>query len=413
MNPFQIDCLTPFLKGKKIALCITGSIAAFKSHDIIRFLKECQAEVKVILSKNAKQFVTPLTLETLSGQKVFTDLFEDAHGTHHIDCARWADVFLIAPATANCIAKLANGLADDLISTELLAFQGPLFVAPAMNPDMYSHPATQKNIETLSSRGVTFIGPTQGKTACAEIGLGRMSEPNEILENIAVFNKSKRNKKILISFGPTQSNLDPVRYITNRSSGKMGVALCYAAQSLGYTVIAVSGPTQLQSPSFIKNVKVKTTTEMHEAVTKLFPTCDIFISAAAVLDFEFTETQIQKVKKDKSESLPFNLKPTTDILSEVSKIKKPHQTIIGFAAETDSHIENAKSKLANKKLDAVFVNPIEDSQFGFESQNNKGFFITPTQVETLESNSKINIALQIINKLEKVSFTQNENHFDH
>ena len=283
MNPFLKENLEFALQGKKILLGITGSIAAFKSCDIVRYLRECGASVRVVLTQGAENFVTPITMETLSGAPVLNGFWsaDAGHGTHHIDTARWADLILVAPATANFIAKMAHGFADDLLSTEILAFQGPVLVAPAMNPAMFAHPAVQENISRLKARGTLILGPIEGKTSCGEEGLGRMLEPEQILEKVgSAFqprapelpssqgrDPSKR-RSVCHHFRPTRSAIDPVRFISNRSSGLMGASLCWAAFQQGYRVTAICGPMDCVLPEGIEVLRVQTAGEMKEAAWK-------------------------------------------------------------------------------------------------------------------------------------------------
>lgn len=395
MNPFVRDNLKQALSGKNILLGISGSIAAFKTCDIVRYLRECEANVRVVLTDSAQKFVTPLTLETLSEQPVLSSIFEDAHGTHHIDAARWADVALIAPATANIIAKMAQGLADDLLSTELLAFTGPVLVAPAMNPAMYAHPAVQANVRTLLSRDVRLLGPAHGETACGEEGPGRMLEPEQVVEGLArSFDAPQNSKRVLITLGPTQSKLDPVRFISNRSSGLMGAALCWSALRQGYQVTAICGPTDAPLPSDIDVVRVTTAAEMAEATQRLWPSHDIFIGAAAVLDWDVKDPKTQKIKK--ASGLPHvEFATNADILANVSRAKRGGQFVLGFAAETENVVEHAREKLEAKKCDAVFANDVAATDQGFESQMNAGWWITSSDAIEIGLAPKPNVATAI------------------
>ena len=413
MNPFVIDNLKSLFKDKKILLGITGSIAAFKACDLIRSLRACGAQVRVVLSEGAENFVTQTTLETLSGSPVLSRFWGSSHseptllGTHHIDTARWANLILIAPATAHAIGKLANGLADDLLSTEVLAFRGPLLIAPAMNPTMYDHPAVQENISRLKARGVRVLGPIEGPTSCGEVGLGRMLEPDAIIEATALlFCRPSRNEQLLITLGPTRSALDPVRYMTNRSSGWMGASLCWAATELGYDVTAVRGPCDVQLPHTTKVISVVTALEMAQATCGLWPESDIFIGTAAVLDWDIEKPSPKKFKKD--ERVP-ELKFSTnrDILSEVGRSKKSSQFVLGFAAETENMIPNGFKKLQQKRCDALFVNDVSLKDQGFESRKNGGWWLVPPdQVTALETTSKPELAKKLILLIEKIRETQ-------
>jgi phosphopantothenoylcysteine decarboxylase / phosphopantothenate---cysteine ligase len=396
MIPSLIEALKPSLKDKKILLGITGSIAAFKALDIVRALREIGAEVQIILTDSAQKFVTPLTLETLSGRPVHTSLWDDGQGNHHIDLARWADLFLVAPCSANTLGKMAHGLANDPLTTELLAFQGPVLIAPAMNPAMFSHPAVQENLQTLTRRGVRVLGPAIGITSCGEEGLGRMLEPQEILSLCAeTFFKTKNGKKAIISLGPTQSRLDPVRYLTNRSSGKMGAALCWAAAAKGFDVIAVKGPCEVPLPPLTTIIEVKTAQEMQEAVLAHWEHSELYVGAAAVLDWEAENPSSQKMKKEKNQ-LEVSWKKAPDILAKVSELKKPHQRVIGFAAETEAHRENALKKLKTKGCDAIFLNNVLSSEVGFEGNENEGTWITLKEEVLLPRASKSELAQRIL-----------------
>jgi phosphopantothenoylcysteine decarboxylase/phosphopantothenate--cysteine ligase len=387
VNLFLRDHLKFSLEGKKILLGITGSIAAFKACDLVRLLKECGAQVRVVLSQGAENFVTKTTLETLSGAPVLTGFWNHSNssqtdlsqiGTHHIETARWADLILVAPATAHFIAKAANGFADDLLSTELLAFRGPVLVVPAMNPAMFAHPAVQANIQKILTFGTTqILGPTAGKTACGEEGLGRMIEPEEILQLVASsFFQKSNGLKALITLGPTRSSIDPVRYISNRSSGLMGASLCWAALQAGYQVKAICGPSHAALPTTLgmEVIQVNTAREMNDAVLEAWPHADVYIGAAAVLDWEIKNPSMEKLKKNEGlNSLEFEKNP--DILSLVSQNKRSNQFVLGFAAETENVLKNAKLKLNQKKCDAIFVNDVSKSIAGFESDLNSGWWL--------------------------------------
>lgn len=388
------------LRNKKILIGITGSIAAFKICDLIRYLTECGAQTRVVLTESAEKFVSKLTLETLSQNKVESSLWTTSElGTHHISASRWADVAVIAPATANFIAKLAVGLADDLLTTELLAFQGSVLIAPAMNPAMFENQATKENIHKLLGRGVRFIGPNQGLTACREEGLGRMAEPTEILEAVAqCFYKPKNSKKILITVGPTRSYLDPIRFLTNHSSGKMGAAIAWQAVRLGYSVTMISGPQQTALPSGasarqpvpeVQQIFVTSTQEMFETTKLLWSKHDIFIGTAAVLDWSFKNKAAEKIKKD-SLKLDFELSP--DILSYVAKNRTPEQKVIGFAAETSQALNLGVQKLKAKGCDALFINDVSMPGAGFNSMTNHGWWITSEKAYELKQQTKVELA---------------------
>lgn len=408
MNPFARDSIKASLEGKKVLLCVTGSIAAFKACDIVRGLRECGAIVRVVLTDSALKFVTKVTLETLSGQPVLTSLWEEGvvgeqgatrSGTHHIDTARWADVALVAPATANSIAKLALGLADDLMSTELLAFTGPLLVAPAMNPAMYAHPAVQANVHLLEERGTRILGPCVGVTSCGEEGLGRMIEPDEIVEAVAQsFYAPSNGKRILLTLGPTRSNVDPVRYLTNRSSGLMGASIAWAAVQRGYQVTAICGPSECALPRGIEVVRVTTADEMADAALSRWTAHDAFVSAAAVLDWDVKEPRAQKLKKTAG-APSIELKPNLDILAAISKLKRRDQFVLGFAAETERPVEHALEKLEYKGCDAIFANDVSRADQGFESTMNSGWWITKARTVDIARGTKQEVAREIVSRI--------------
>lgn len=371
------------LKTKKILIGITGGIAAYKVAELVRLCKKSQAEVKVIMTRSAQEFITPLTFATLSGNKVHTDLFQQDldYKIEHIGLARWADIILIAPATANIIAKLANGIADDLLSTVCLATNAPIAVAPAMNYQMWLNPRTQNNINSLEHQGLNIIGPDTGVQACGEIGAGRMLEPTAIfaqLENILSNQNLLHGYKLLITAGPTHESYDSVRYISNYSSGKMGYAIAHAATEAGADVTLISGPTHLNCSSKIRKINVTSAQEMFDAVAMHLQenTCDIFIAAAAVADYHPIQTFTQKQKRHTKE-ITLHLMRTPDILAHVTSLKKPPFTV-GFAAETENIYENAKQKLHAKKVDILIANKVgfdntEQQMVGFENDNNELF----------------------------------------
>lgn len=411
--------LSPYktiFSGKKVLIGVTGSIAAFKVCELVRYLKETGASVRVILTDSAQKFVTPITLETLSGEPVLTGLWPHGNdsgfqGTHHIESARWADLMFIVPASANTIAKMAHGIADDLLSTEYLAFRGPVLVAPAMNPAMFHHPAVQSNLELLQSRGVRLVGPAHGLTACGEEGAGRLLEPSELLEHAAeAFYAPKKSKQVLISLGPTQSALDPVRYLSNRSSGKMGAALCWAAAQAGYDVLAVRGPVDVSLPRQARVIDVQTADEMAEAVMELWPRAEVYFGAAAVLDWDVASVSSSKLKKEQGQP-QIQFTQNRDILAEVVRAKNESQKVVGFAAETDSPIENGMKKLQSKGCDALFVNPVGKSEGGFHSDENAGWWLTKNDQFEFKLTDKFTLARQMIGLLENsFQLTQKDFH---
>jgi len=352
-----------------IILGITGGIAAYKSADLVRRLREKGAIVQVVMTENAQQFITPLTLQALSGRPVRTHLFDSAAeaAMGHIELARWADLIIVAPASADFIARLAHGQANDLLSTLCLATKAPLFLAPAMNRVMWENVFTQENIQKLLKNKIRMVGPTEGSQACGDLGLGRMQEPQEILKEIqAFFNTGLlAGKQVLITAGPTQEAIDPVRFLSNKSSGKMGYALAQAAMAVGAEVTLISGPVHIVEA--VKRVEVTTAEEMLTAVMQHIDQCDIFLSVAAVADYRCKKIASQKIHK-KVGSLNLELEPTTDILLEVGK-RKTKPFIVGFAAETENLLINAKEKRMRKGMDVIIANQVGEG-VGFESDDN-------------------------------------------
>jgi len=373
------------LSGKKILLGITGGIAAYKAAYLTRIFKREGADVWVCLTPNGAKFITPLTMETLSQREVLQELFPEDRmvGTRHITIAEWADAFVIAPATANILAKIRCGIADDLLSTLLIATKAPVFIAPAMNTRMYENPATQENMAVLRSRGVHFIEPGIGELACATVGAGRMAEPDEIASVLRSFFArlfDLQGRKILVTAGPTHEPLDPVRYLGNRSSGKMGYRLAEAARARGAEVILVSGPTSLPDPYGVEIIRVETAAQMNAAVAERFAEVDAVIMAAAVADFRPARVARQKIKK--SQGAPtITLEPTADILANLGRRKKRH-ILVGFSLETDNSAKEAKRKLKDKKLDLVIANNplLAGAEFG--SETNIAAIIDPSGTVT-------------------------------
>ncbi len=388
------------LINKNILLGVTGGIAAYKSAEIVRGLKKAGSSVRVVMTQSAKEFITPLTLQALSGNPVSTDLLdaEAEAAMGHIELARWADAILIAPATANTLAKLSSGRADDLLSSITLAFEGPIGLAPAMNQAMWKDQRTQSNIQNLEHKNFSLYGPGSGEQACGDVGLGRMLEPPEIIELFASLFEAgtMSNKSILITAGPTQEPIDPVRYLTNRSSGKMGYALAEAAVEAGAQVTLVSGPVNIEPPARCNLVSVKTAEEMLEAVMHHIKKKDIYIGTAAVADYSPTKVEGSKIKKDRSNSpLILEMKENKDILKEVSELEdKPY--MVGFAAETDDLLENARKKLETKKLDLIIANDVSDKSIGFDSNENEVTLITSSEELLLDRDSKKKIAKKIL-----------------
>jgi len=398
------------LKGKKILLGITGSIAAYKAASLIRLFVKEGAEVKVLMTPLAKEFITPLTLATLSRNPVLCDFFETKTGDwhSHVDLGVWADVFIIAPATANTLAKMAAGLADNLLLTTYLSARCPVFAAPAMDLDMFRHPATQENIALLRKRGVHFIEPATGELASGLEGKGRMEEPEKIFLAVSAFlndsrqeerKKKLNNKTVLITAGPTYEPIDPVRFIGNFSSGKMGYALAEAFAGAGARVILVSGPVSLspEHPS-IEIIRVTTAREMLEKCLAVFPRCDIAILAAAVADYTPANPSKNKLKRE-HDTLSLELKANPDIAAELGKRKKAGQILAGFALETGNGHENALQKLRKKNFDFIVLNSLEDQGAGFGTDTNKITILDNNHPpEEFSLKDKKAVALDILNK---------------
>lgn len=362
------------IEGKRIMLCVSGGIAVFKAAALTSKLYQAGAEVKVLMTNSASQFVTPLTFQTLSRNDVYQDTFEekDPSSVAHIDLADWADLVLIAPATANIIGKLSNGIADDMMSTTLLATQAPIFVAPAMNVHMYEHPAVMRNMKVLKEFGCHFLEPGEGLLACGYVGKGRMAEPEEILSTLEMYfsekNRDLVGKKILITAGPTREPVDPVRYFTNHSSGKMGFALAEQAKNRGADVTLVAGPVQLETPVGVNRIDVVTAEEMYGAVLKEAKNADIIIKAAAVADYRPAVVSREKVKKSDG-AMAMEMERTQDILSALGE-RKEHQLLVGFAAESEKVEEYAWKKLQKKNLDLICANNITTEGAGFDKDTN-------------------------------------------
>jgi phosphopantothenoylcysteine decarboxylase/phosphopantothenate--cysteine ligase len=363
------------LQGKKIILGVTGSIAAYKSAQLIRLLVKGGAEVKVIMTPLAKEFITPLTLATLAKNPILVDFFDPTNGNwnSHVDLGLWADAYLIAPATANTIGKMANGVADNLLLTTYLSAKCPVFVAPAMDLDMFAHPANQRNLDTLKSIGNIIIEPASGELASGLDGKGRMEEPENIVRYLDDYFSSKQlvGKKILITAGPTYEKIDPVRFVGNYSSGKMGFALAEACAKQGAEVCLITGPVQLKTNHRnIERIDVETASEMYDAVLQRFYGVDGAILCAAVADFTPVDTAHSKLKREK-ENLTLELKPTQDIAAAVGSMKMESQFLVGFALETDNEEANALRKMERKNFDFIVLNSLQDAEAGFGFDTNK------------------------------------------
>jgi len=383
------------LEGKHIVLGVSGGIAAYKSADLTRRLREAGAEVQVVMTAGAQRFITALTFQAISGRPVRSELWDAAseHAMGHIELARWANLVLVAPATADFIAHLANGLATDLLTTLCLATEAPIAVAPAMNWTMWNNAATQDNLKTLKARNVRVLGPGEGELAEGEVGMGRMLEPTDIVAALRGAARPLQGVDVLITAGPTREPLDPVRFVSNRSSGKMGYAVARAAVEAGARVTLVSGPVQLVTPRDVIRVDVETAAEMHAAVMKRVKQTQVFIAAAAVADYSPKRPAAQKIKK-KGASLEVKLARTVDILAEVAAMKAPPFTV-GFAAETERLENHAREKLTKKGLDLLAANLVGKGK-GFDQDNNAVTLYWEGGKRELSNAPKLQIARQLI-----------------
>lgn len=389
-------------KPQRVIIGLSAGIAAYKIPFLIRLFRKADVEVKVVLTKNSMEFVTPLTLETLSENKVYIDMFENAeqYTTGHISITDWADCMIVAPATANTIAKFAAGIADDALSTTFLSFNRQVFVAPAMNTKMLENKATQNNIQILRNRGVKIVEPAHGFLACGYDGKGRMEEAEGIFNFVMNHYSEKKvlcGKKVLVTAGPTYEPIDPVRFIGNHSSGKMGLSIAESFADLGAEVVVVKGPTSnIPTRDNIKVVNVYTAAEMYESCMQHSDTADIVVMAAAVADYTPVKVATEKIKKHDDEFL-IKLTKTKDILFELGKNKKPNQFIVGFALETNNEFENAKNKLKNKKVDAIVLNSLRDEGSGFGYDTNKISIIDNNEITDFELKTKSEVAKDIVN----------------
>lgn len=392
------------LKGKRIVLGITGSIAAYKACVLIRELIKAGAEVQAVMTPSAKEFITPLTISTLTHKPVISEFFDRRDGSwhSHVDIGLWADAMIIAPATASSIAKMANGVADNMLITTYLSMRAPVFVAPAMDVDMFSHTATQKNIKTLRSYGNIIIEPETGELASGLEGKGRMEEPAVIAKSLEAYFKSQnqlKGKRVLITAGPTYEKIDPVRFIGNYSSGKMGYALAEECAERGAEVELVSGPVSINlNRANIHVTKVESAAQMYAAAVNAFPKTDIAILCAAVADFTPRETKDVKIKREKGD-MAIQLVPTKDIAAELGQIKKESQFMVGFALETNDETNNAINKLKAKKLDFIVLNSLNDKGAGFSVDTNKITIISDTSKYEYPLKPKREVAKDIIDKI--------------
>ena len=392
------------LQGKKIVLGITGSIAAYKACYLIRGLIKHGAEVQVVITPSGKEFITPLTLSTLTGKSVISEFFDRRDGSwhSHVQLGLWADAMIIAPASANTIGKMANGIADNMLITTYLSMKAPVFIAPAMDLDMYAHPSTQKNLETLQSYGNHIIEPGTGFLASKLEGKGRMEEPEKIIEVLDSFfatSNDLQDKKIMITAGPTYEKLDPVRFIGNYSSGKMGIALAEECAERGAKVELICGPVSIKtSHPNIKRTNVESAAEMYQAATATFPDTDAAILCAAVADFTPTNVADNKIKRE-GNKLTLELMPTKDIAQALGQMKKQSQVMVGFALETFDEENHAKEKLQKKNLDFIVLNSLQDDGAGFQHNTNKVTLIDKDGETHFPLKSKKEVAKDIVNKL--------------
>jgi phosphopantothenoylcysteine decarboxylase/phosphopantothenate--cysteine ligase len=383
----------------RILLGVTGGIAAYKSPDLVRRLREHGADVQIVMTAGAARFITPLTLQAVSGRPVRDSLWDEAAeaAMGHIELARWADAVLVAPATADFLARLAHGRADDLLSTLCLATAAPLFLAPAMNQQMWASPATAANVALLKDRGVTILGPGEGDQACGETGPGRMLEPEQLAEltlSRLATNRVLAGQRVVVSAGPTREHLDPVRFLSNRSSGKMGYAVAQAARDAGATVVLVSGPVGIDPPAGVEFVPVESAQQMYDAVHRALAAADIYIGAAAVADYQAPAVAVQKIKKS-SERMQLEFVRAPDILESVAALTSGRPFVVGFAAETENVEENARAKLARKRADMIAANRVGDG-LAFDCDDNSLLVLWAGGREEIASCGKSELARRLV-----------------
>ena len=388
------------LTNKNILLCVTGGIAAYKAAELVRLLKTSNAFVKVLMTKSAQEFITPLTMQALSGEKVHTDLLstEAEAAMGHIELAKWCDLIVVAPCSANSLSKIAEGRGDDLLSAVCLATESEIFIAPAMNQAMWKDKRTQKNLSKSIKAGLNIIGPASGEQACGDVGDGRMTEPADIVSEVekTLEKGLLTGKKVIITAGPTQEMIDPVRYISNKSSGKMGFSLAEEVKNQGALVTLISGPVNLKTPEKVKRHDVLSADEMKLKVEELIEDCDIFIAAAAVSDFKPKEIYKNKIKKNETEKhLNLKMDKNSDILKVISE-KNLNLKTVGFAAETENLLSNAKKKLSQKKLDLIVANDVSNKDIGFDSDENEVTLITKKEQKKIKKASKKIVSKKIV-----------------
>ncbi len=396
------------LNGKKILIGVSGSIAAYKTAYLVRALKKMKAEVKVVMTASASEFIGPLTLSTVSGNPVYSKFADKSTGewTNHVELGLWADLMIVAPASANTLAKMVNGICDNLLIATYLSAKCPVWFAPAMDLDMYKHPSTTQNIQKLMGFGNRCIEPTDGELASGLVGKGRMEEPEVIADLVNEFynsNKEFAGKKVVVTAGPTYEAIDPVRFIGNHSSGKMGIAIADKFADLGAEVTLVCGPSSIPSKNEnVNRVDVVSAQEMYDAVFKHQDSLDVAVMAAAVADYTPANKSSEKVKK-KDGDLKIDLNRTNDILKSLGQVKKENQVLVGFAMETQNELENAKSKVVSKNADFIVLNSLKEKGAGFKSDTNKVTFVfSDNKIEEFELKSKQDVAIDIINSVKKI-----------
>ena len=392
------------LTGKTVVLGISGSIAAYKIAYLASALKKLHADVEVIMTENATQFITPVTFESLTGNKCLVDTFDRnfKFSVEHVALAKRADIFMLAPATANVIAKVAHGLADDMLTTTFLACKCPKYISPAMNTQMFENPITQDNLKICQSYGMHVIQPACGYLACGDTGAGKMPEPEELLDHIIheiAYPKNLTGKKILVTAGPTREALDPVRFLTNHSTGKMGYAIARVAAARGAEVTLVTGPTEIKKPGFVKVVPIESAREMYEAVTAVSEEQDAIIKAAAVADYRPAHVSDEKIKKKDGDELSISVERTDDILAYLGSHKKPGQFLCGFSMETEHMLENSRKKLEKKNLDMIVANNLKVAGAGFGTDTNIVTLITKAEERQLEKMSKEQVADKLLDAI--------------
>lgn len=392
------------LTGKTVVLGISGSIAAYKIAYLASALKKLHADVEVIMTENATQFITPVTFESLTGNKCLVDTFDRnfKFSVEHVALAKRADIFMLAPATANVIAKVAHGLADDMLTTTFLACKCPKYISPAMNTQMFENPITQDNLKICQSYGMHVIQPACGYLACGDTGAGKMPEPEELLDHIIheiAYPKNLTGKKILVTAGPTREALDPVRFLTNHSTGKMGYAIARVAAARGAEVTLVTGPTEIKKPGFVKVVPIESAREMYEAVTAASEEQDAIIKAAAVADYRPAHVSDEKIKKKDGDELSIPVERTDDILAYLGSHKKPGQFLCGFSMETEHMLENSRKKLEKKNLDMIVANNLKVAGAGFGTDTNIVTLITKAGERQLEKMSKEQVADKLLDAI--------------